>query len=69
MIRTKKDEEMNQNWADLNKDGRCIERHLRMLDRKLKKTTDPEIIIKYCNSICYLTSSKIELVSIVLGIK
>jgi len=60
---------MTQNWTDLNKDGRRLDRHLRMLERKLKKTTDDDKIIKYCNSICYITSKKIELVNIVLGVR
>jgi len=59
---------MTQNWTDLNKDGRRLDRLLRMLERKLKKTTDDYKIIKYCNSICYITSKKIDLVNIVLGV-
>ncbi len=59
---------MIRNWTDLNKDGRRLDRLLRMLERKLKKTTDDYLIIKYCNSICYITSKKIELVNIVLGV-
>lgn len=59
---------MNQNWTDLNKDGKRLDRHLRMLDRKLKKTTDDDKILKICSSICYITSKKLEIVNIVLGI-
>ena len=59
---------MTQNWTDLNKDGKRLDRLLRMMERKLKKTIDDDKIIKYCNSICYLTSKKIELVNIVLGL-
>jgi len=36
---------------------------------KLKETTDDDKLIKYCNSICYITSKKIELVNIVLGVR
>ena len=68
MVTNKKGDKMTQNWTDLNIDGRRLDRHLRMLDRKLKKTTDDDKIIKICNSICYITSKKIELVNIVLGV-
>ena len=60
---------MIRNWTDIDKDGRRLDRLLRLLDRKLKKTIDDDKIIKYCNSICYITSKKIELVNIVLGVR
>ena len=68
MIMNKKGDKMIRNWTDIDKDGRRLDRLLRLLERKLKKTTEDDKIIKYCNSICYITSKKIELVNIVLGI-
>ncbi len=60
---------MIRNWTDIDKDGRRLDRILRLLERKLKKTTEDDKIIRYCNSICYITSKKLELVNIVLGVR
>jgi len=55
-------------WADLYIDGKRLDRIIRILEKKIKKATDDEKIIKYANSITYVTSKKVELADMVLGI-
>ena len=50
-------------------DGRRLVRIIRILEKKLKKATEDEKIIKYANSITYLTSKKVEMVNLVLGVQ
>ena len=57
-----------QRWADPNNDGRRLNRMIRYLETKMKKCKDDDRIIKYANSIGYLTSKKIEIADMVLGI-
>ena len=59
---------MNRSWAELPIDGRRINRIIRYLETKLKKSTDDDKIIKYANSIAFLTGKKIEIVDKVLGV-
>ncbi len=60
---------MSDRWTNLFVDGRRLDRIIRILEKKLKKATEDEKIIKYANSITYLTSKKVELVNLVLGVK
>ena len=60
---------MSKRWADLYVDGARLDRIIRILEKKLKKTTDDEKIIKYANSITYITSKKTEIVDKVLGVQ
>jgi len=60
---------MNKRWANLYVDGARLDRIIRILEKKLKKTTDDEKIIKYANSITYITSKKTEIVDKVLGVQ
>ncbi len=65
----KKVQKMSDRWTNLFVDGRRLDRIIRILEKKLKKATDDEKIIKYANSITYVTSKKVELVNLVLGVK
>jgi len=60
---------MNDRWTDLYMDGRRLDRVIRRLEKRLKKTEDDEKIIKLANSITYVTSKKMELVDMVLGVE
>ena len=60
---------MSDRWTDLHIDGRRLDRIIRRLEKKLKKTEDDEKMVKYANSITYVTSKKIELVDMVLGVR
>jgi len=59
---------MSRQWADLDCDGRRLNRIIRILETKLKKTEDDDKTIKYGNSIAYLTSKKVEIADRVLGV-
>ncbi len=59
---------MNKEWTDLNQDGKRLNRIIRILETKLKKTEDDDKTIKIANSICYLTSKKVEIADRVLGV-
>ncbi len=60
---------MRTNWDDLYTDGRRINRLIRYLETKMKKAIDDDKIIKYANSIGFLTGKKVEIVDKVLGVE
>ena len=60
---------MSDRWTDLHIDGRRLDRIIRRLEKKLKKTEDDEKMVKYANSITYVTSKKTEMVDKVLGVQ
>jgi hypothetical protein len=57
-----------ENWIDLYADGRRINKIIKHLTTKLFNSSNDDQIIKFANSICYLTGKKIELVDKVTGI-
>ena len=59
---------MPENWIDLYVDGRRINKIIKHLTTKLFNSKNDDQIIKFANSICYLTGKKIELVDKVTGI-
>jgi len=59
---------MSRQWADLNCDGRRLNRIIRILETKLKKTVDDDTIIRYANSIAFVTGKKVEIADRVLGV-
>ncbi len=65
----KKVQKMSDRWTNLFVDGRRLDRIIRILEKKLKKATEDEKIIKYANSITYVTSKKTEMVDKVLGVQ
>jgi len=60
---------MKQNWLDLYIDGRRLNKIIRFLETKMKKSDDEDSIIRFANSIAYLTTKKIEIVDRVLAVK
>jgi len=60
---------MTAKWHDLYVDGKRLDRVIRRLERRLRKTEDDEKMIKLANSITYVTSKKMELVDMVLGVE
>lgn len=60
---------MNSSWLDINIDGRRLNRVIRLLETKLNKATDEDTIVRYANSIAFITGKKIEIVDRVLGVK
>lgn len=60
---------MTTAWADLNKDGRRLERIIRHMDRKQKNCTDPELQFAYIDRIIKATNSKVNIAEIVLNVK
>ena len=59
---------MPENWIDLYADGRRINKIIKHLTTRLFNSHEDDKIIKYANSICYLTGKKIEIVDKVTGI-
>jgi len=60
---------MRTNWDDLYTDGRRLNRIIRFLETKMKKATDDDKIIRYANSIAFVTAKKIEIADKVLGVE
>ena len=51
-------------WDDFSKDGKRLERIIKILFTKLKKAKSDEKIIRLSNSIGFMTSKKIEVTKI-----
>jgi len=60
---------MSDIWINLYIDGRRLDRVIRRLEKRIKNTEDDEKMIKLANSITYVTSKKMELVDMVLGVE
>jgi len=60
---------MSEKWHNLFRDGQRLDRVIRRLEKRFKKTEEDEKIIKLANSITYVTSKKMELVDMVLGVQ
>ncbi len=60
---------MTHSWHDLYTDGKRLNRIIRYLETKMKKATDDDKIIRYANSIAFLTGKKVEIVDKVLGVE
>ena len=60
---------MNQNWTDLNKDGRRLNRIIRQLESKIKNESNDEMKLAYIDRIIKCTHEKSQLAQIVLGVK
>jgi len=60
---------MGSAWHDLYTDGKRLNRIIRILVTKMKKATDDDKIIRYANSIAYITAKKVEIVDKVLGVE
>jgi len=63
-----------QDWTDLNKDGKKLNKVLnmcytRITPRKGKERLHDELVLSYIAAICRLTHEKAALVQTVLGVK
>jgi len=56
-------------WTNLSTHGKRLNRIIRMLEKKLKKTNDDNFIIRYSNSIGVLTEKLVNVAKLELGIK
>ncbi|MDF2428603.1 MAG: hypothetical protein OPY07_05060 [Nitrosopumilus sp.] len=52
---------MSEKWLDLNIDGRRLNRIVRLLETYLKKEEDADKMIRFANSITYVTGKKAEM--------
>ena len=59
---------MSENWTDLYKDGRRLNRIIRMLETKIRTETNDELKLAYIDRIIKCTHEKTQLVNIVLGV-
>ena len=59
--RHKKESKMEQNWADLNKDGRRLNRIIRQLESKIKNETNDEMKLTYIDRLIKCTHEKVHL--------
>ena len=50
-----------EKWKDVDIDGRRMNRIIRLLETLIKKEKDVDRVVKLANSICYMTSKKLEL--------
>ncbi len=60
---------MGSAWHDLYTDGKRLNRIIRYLETKMKKAIDDDKIIRYANSIAFITAKKIEITDKVLGVE
>ena len=58
---------MNTNWADLNRDGRRLERIIKLMETKMKD--NPQLELSYIDRLIKLTHEKKEIVDTVMGVK
>ncbi len=58
---------MNTNWADLNRDGRRLERIIKHMETKYKN--NPGLELAYINTLVKLTHEKREIVELVMSVK
>jgi len=58
-----------RDWTDLKTDGLRLNRIIRILEKRLRKSKEDDKIIRYANSISILTRQKIEVAKLYLGIK
>jgi hypothetical protein len=56
-------------WADLNKDGRRLERIIKDMDKKAKTCTDKQLEFAYIDRIIKATNTKVNIAEIVLNVK
>lgn len=59
----------NTSWADLNRDGRRMERLIRDMETKYKNTDNHDLKMAYFDRLDKATNTKMKLAEIVLGVK
>jgi len=56
-------------WTNLSTHGKRLNRLIRLLEKRLKKTNDDDTFIRYSNSIGVLTEKLVNIARLELGIK
>jgi len=56
-------------WTNLSTHGKRLNRIIRLLEKRLKKTNDDDTFIRYSNSIGVLTEKIVNIARLELGIK
>ena len=56
-------------WTNLSTHGKRLNRIIRLLENRLKKTDNDDTIIRYSNSIGVLTEKLVNIAKLELGIK
>lgn len=60
---------MSDNWLDLYRDGRRLNRIIRQMESRLKNETDDVIRLALIDRIIKCTHEKAQIVNVVLGVK
>lgn len=58
-----------QDWTNLPTHGKRLNRIIRNLEKRLKKSDDDDFIIRYSNSIGVLTEKLVNIAKLHMGIK
>ena len=56
-------------WADINKDGRRLERVIKMMETKAIEAEDKDMQLAYVDRLIKATTAKVHIAEIVLNIK
>jgi len=59
---------MNQNWTDLDKDGRRLNRIIRQLESKIKNEANDELKLAYIDRLIKCTHEKSQLAQLALEV-
>ena len=60
---------MSDNWLDLYRDGRRLNRIIRQMETKLKNETDNDVALAFIDRIIKCTHEKVQIAQVVLGVK
>ena len=60
---------MGENWADLYRDGRRLNRIIRILESKIKQEKNDEIKLACIDRLIKTTHEKVLIVNMVLGVQ
>ena len=60
---------MGENWTDLYKDGRRLNRIIRLLESKIKNETNDEMTLAYIDRLIKVTHEKVQLANTVLEVR
>ena len=60
---------MGENWTDLYKDGRRLNRIIRLLESKIKNETNDEMALAYIDRLIKVTHEKVQLANTVLEVR
>ncbi|MDE1829415.1 MAG: hypothetical protein KGI25_03735 [Thaumarchaeota archaeon] len=58
-----------QSWHNLDTHGRRLNRIIRILEKKIRHTTEDDKAVKYANSIAFLTRELVSIAKVYHGIE